>query len=209
MSEFMHTDLPEPVVPAMSICGSFAILPTTQSPPMSLPSAKLSLDLALMNFGDSMISRRYTVLTILFGTSMPTVDILSGMGAMRTFTTPRASARSPARFVTRASLTPCSSSISKRVTVGPRVTPTIAALMPKLLIAPSRRSLLTMISSRASTLATAPVRSRSTGGNSYPRGVSVRHGDRRLHRLRLFLDLGAADLFLAGRLSRCSWWKNA
>ncbi len=33
-----------------------------------------------------------------------------------------------------------------------------------------------------------------------PRGVGVRHGDCRLHRLRLFLDLGAADLFL-GRVA--------
>ena len=58
MREFMQTDLPEPVVPAMSIWGSFAILPTMQSPPMSLPRAKLSLDLALWKRGDSMISRR-------------------------------------------------------------------------------------------------------------------------------------------------------
>ena len=43
---------------------------------------------------------------ILFGTSMPTVDILSGIGAMRTLTTPRASAISPARFVSLLSFTP-------------------------------------------------------------------------------------------------------
>ena len=85
MSEFMHTDLPEPVVPAMSMCGSLAILPMMQLPPMSLPTANESLDLALRNAGESIISRRHTALTILFGTSMPTVEILSGIGAMRTF----------------------------------------------------------------------------------------------------------------------------
>ena len=46
ISEFMHTDLPDPVVPAISRCGSLEMLPTMQLPPMSLPSAKLSLDLA-------------------------------------------------------------------------------------------------------------------------------------------------------------------
>ena len=112
MSEFMHTDLPEPVVPAMSRCGSFEILPTTASPAISLPMAKESLDLDDANFFESIISRRYTVLMSLFGTSMPTVDILSGMGAIRTLTTPSASAISPARFVSLLSFTPCSSSMS-------------------------------------------------------------------------------------------------
>ena len=112
MSEFMHTDLPEPVVPAMSICGSLEMLPMMQLPPMSLPTANESLDLALRKAGESMISRRQTALTILFGTSMPTVEILSGMGAMRTFSTPSASARSPERFVILLSFTPASSSRS-------------------------------------------------------------------------------------------------
>ena len=39
------------------------------------------------------------MLTTLFGTSTPTVEILSGIGAIRTLTTPSESARSPARFV--------------------------------------------------------------------------------------------------------------
>ena len=42
--ELVHTDLPEPVVPAISRCGSFAILPTMQFPPMSLPTAKATLE---------------------------------------------------------------------------------------------------------------------------------------------------------------------
>ena len=45
MMEFMHTDLPEPVVPAISTWGSLAISPTMQLPPMSLPTAKATADL--------------------------------------------------------------------------------------------------------------------------------------------------------------------
>ena len=55
---FRHTDLPEPVVPAISICGSFAMFPIMQSPPMSIPTAKLSFDFAFVNFADSRISLR-------------------------------------------------------------------------------------------------------------------------------------------------------
>ena len=58
ISEFMPTDLPEPVVPAMSKCGSFEILPTTALPPISLPMAKVRSALEVRNFGQSMISRR-------------------------------------------------------------------------------------------------------------------------------------------------------
>ena len=58
MSEFMHTDLPEPVVPAMSRCGSFEMFPTTACPAMSLPIAKLSFDLDVAKRGESIISRR-------------------------------------------------------------------------------------------------------------------------------------------------------
>ena len=58
MSEFMHTDLPEPVVPAMSRCGSFDMLPTTGSPPMSLPTANEVTLFAALNLGESMMSRR-------------------------------------------------------------------------------------------------------------------------------------------------------
>ena len=57
-SEFMHTLLPEPVVPAISMWGSLAMLPTTHSPDMSLPMAKESVLFAFLNCGDSMTSRR-------------------------------------------------------------------------------------------------------------------------------------------------------
>ena len=38
--ELMHTDLPEPVVPAISMCGILAMSPMTGLPVMSLPTAK-------------------------------------------------------------------------------------------------------------------------------------------------------------------------
>ena len=57
MSVFMHTDLPEPVVPAMSMCGSLAMSPTMQLPLMSLPTANEILDLLLRKAGESMTSR--------------------------------------------------------------------------------------------------------------------------------------------------------
>ena len=40
----MQTDLPEPVAPAISKCGIFAISVTTTCPPMSFPAAKAMFD---------------------------------------------------------------------------------------------------------------------------------------------------------------------
>ena len=42
---FMHTDFPEPVAPAISTCGIFAISVTTAFPATSLPSANANFDL--------------------------------------------------------------------------------------------------------------------------------------------------------------------
>ena len=44
MRELVQTDLPEPVVPAISRWGSLAMLPTIQLPPMSFPRAKATLE---------------------------------------------------------------------------------------------------------------------------------------------------------------------
>ena len=57
ISVFMQTDLPEPVVPAISICGSLAMSPTMQLPLMSLPTAKEIFDLLFLKTGESMTSR--------------------------------------------------------------------------------------------------------------------------------------------------------
>ena len=112
MRELVHTDLPEPVVPAMSMWGSLAMLPTTQLPPISLPTAKDTLELLSMKALEPITSRMATGVTWRLGTSIPTVEILSGMGATRTADTPRARAMSSDSLVSLFSLTPCSSSSS-------------------------------------------------------------------------------------------------
>ena len=127
----MHTDLPDPVVPAMSIWGSLAILPTMGFPLMSLPTAKDTLEALSVKALEDRMSRTHTMLLWRLGTSMPTVEILSGMGATRTAEAPRARAMSPDRLVILFSLTPWSSSSSYRVMEGPRMTLTMRALTPK------------------------------------------------------------------------------
>ena len=52
------TDLPEPVVPAMSRCGMRARSTTTGSPPMVLPRQSGSLIGELLKSGPESISRR-------------------------------------------------------------------------------------------------------------------------------------------------------
>ena len=131
MRELVHTDLPEPVVPAMSRWGSLEMSHTTQRLLMSLPTAKDTLEVREQNSREPMTSWMGTALTWRLGTSMPTVEILSGMGAMRTAGAPRARAMSSARLVILLSFTPCSSSSSYRVTEGPRVTFTSLASTPK------------------------------------------------------------------------------
>ena len=102
----VQTDLPEPVVPAMSTWGSLAISPTMSLFPISRPMAKATGDGWLAKAADSMTSRMSTGLTVLLGTSMPSTEIFPGMGAMRTPLAPRARAISPARFVIWLSFTP-------------------------------------------------------------------------------------------------------
>ena len=165
MRELVHTDLPEPVVPAMSRWGSFAMLPTIQLPPMSLPTAKDTLEVLSRKARESMTSWIYTGETSLLGTSMPTMEILSGMGAMRTPWAPRARAMSSDRLVSLFSRTPWSSSSSYRVTEGPRVTLTMWASMPKERMVSSSRFWLAFSSPRASApMAPSPSFSRETGG---------------------------------------------
>ena len=165
MRELVHTDLPEPVVPAMSRWGSLAMLPTMQLPPMSLPTAKATLEGWSRNSLESMTSWMWTGLTSLLGTSMPTVEILSGIGAMRTPVAPRARAMSSARLVILLSLTPCSNSISYRVTEGPRTTLTMRASTPKDWMVSARRAWLACSSLAAPTpTSPPPSSSRETGG---------------------------------------------
>ncbi len=78
--EFMHTDLPEPVEPAISRWGILERSATATPPAMSLPSATVSLLLDETNALLSISSRMRTTVFFLLGTSMPTAA-LPGMGA--------------------------------------------------------------------------------------------------------------------------------
>ena len=109
MSEFVQTDLPEPVVPATRTCGKCETSPMIRLPLISSPTANAVVDLCPTNSSDSSSVRMDTGLTVRFGTSMPTTDCLSGMGAMRTPTAPSANAISSCRFVILESLTPAPS----------------------------------------------------------------------------------------------------
>ena len=128
--EFTQTDLPEPVVPAMRTWGIFAMLPTMTFPAMSLPMATESFDLEARNLSESIRSPNHTVARSRFGTSTPTVEILSGMGAMRTLSTPRDRAMSLPRFSIFESFTPWSRRSSYRVMEGPRTAPVMVAPTP-------------------------------------------------------------------------------
>ena len=75
-------------------------------PPMSLPTAKATVEGCWANSRDSITSRMRTAVTVLLGTSMPTAEILLGTGAMRTPLAPSARAMSSLRLVTLLSFTP-------------------------------------------------------------------------------------------------------
>ena len=112
MIVLMHTDLPEPVAPAMSTCGIFAMSATTGAPEIPLPSATAVGDFSRIISGLSSTSRRETVSIFSFGISMPTAG-LPGIGAsMRTPSAAMFSAMSSTRFTMRETFTPgagCSS----------------------------------------------------------------------------------------------------
>ena len=112
MIVLMHTDLPEPVAPAMSTCGILAMSATTGAPEMPLPRATAVGDFSRIISGLSSTSRRETVSIFSFGISMPTAG-LPGMGAsMRTPSAAMFSAMSSTRFTMRETFTPgagCSS----------------------------------------------------------------------------------------------------
>ncbi len=125
----IHTDFPEPVAPAMSRCGIFAISVTTTWPPISFPTAKDKLEEAFLKSSDSKISLKYTVVFSLLGTSIPTAD-LPGIGAsIRISAAAKLSLISSDSPTILLTLTPCSGRSSYRVTEGPQlilvtVTPT-------------------------------------------------------------------------------------
>ena len=131
--ELTQTDLPEPVVPAMSRCGIFARSVATMLPEMSRPSTTVSLLFSCLNSLESISSRMVTMPITLFGTSIP-IAALPGIGAsILTPSAARFSAISSERFVILLIFTPAAGCSSKRVTDGPRQILMILACTPKLL----------------------------------------------------------------------------
>ena len=92
----MHTLLPEPVVPAIKMCGIEARSAEMAAPLTSRPSAKASgaLALSLPNASLSSTPRRPTISIVSLGTSMPTNDWPGTGASMRSDGADSASARS-------------------------------------------------------------------------------------------------------------------
>ena len=111
ISEFIHTDLPMPVAPAISRCGIFAISKSIFLPVMSMPSAAVTLLFAFLNSSLSISVRRYTVETFLFGTSIP-MALLPGITPEIRTAEARLSEISSALLIMAATFVPDSGAIS-------------------------------------------------------------------------------------------------
>ena len=107
----------------MRTCGIFARSATYARPLSAFPSASGNSPFAVLNSGDSRISRRLTISGCGFGISTPTAPF-PGMGAtMRTLLAFIARARSASRFAIRLTFTPGAGITSNCVTIGPVVRP--------------------------------------------------------------------------------------
>ena len=101
-----HTDLPLPVLPAISRWGILHRSATWATPAMSLPRAMVRGLVIWRKLWLSKMLRMLTEARLRLGTSMPTAG-LPGMGAsIRMSATARLRARSSARDVMRLILTP-------------------------------------------------------------------------------------------------------
>ena len=131
MSVLMKTDLPEPVEPAISRWGIFAISPTMILPPISLPTANEIFEEAFSKGSDSRSSRKRTEEAVLLGTSIP-IAAFPGIGAsIRISDAARLSWMSSCSDRILLTFTPISGVSSKRVTLGPQVTFVIFTFTPK------------------------------------------------------------------------------
>ena len=122
------TDLPEPVVPATSICGALAKSVSTGLPEISLPIAILIKLLGSRYVGVSNNSIKRTISRLLFGTSMPIYGFPGITSTTRTEAIDIERAKSREILVTLDALTPGARSSSKRVTTGPGWASTTCAL---------------------------------------------------------------------------------
>src|SRR3989344_8786258 len=131
-SVLIETDLPVPVAPATNKWGILSKPANTGLPATSRPMDKGKKNLGFLYSSLSSISRKPTIETFLFGTSIPTRDfpgigasILMGWAA-------RARDKSELRVVILESFTPTAGLIVNWVTVGPTETSPISTSMPKL-----------------------------------------------------------------------------
>ena len=132
MMLFTHTDLPLPVLPAMSRWGILHRSVTCATPAMSLPRAMPSGEVMRRKLWLSKMLRMETAVFLWLGTSMPTAG-LPGMGAsIRTSATARFRAISSASEVMRLIFTPAMGCSSYRVTEGPREISSTRVRTPKL-----------------------------------------------------------------------------
>ena len=121
ISVFIHTDLPDPVEPAMRRCGILAISVVITCPLISIPTANDILDFAFLKFSDSTNSLNVTTDISLLGTSIP-IAAFPGIGASILISAAaRLSLISSARLSILLTLTPCSGCISNLVTAGPQL----------------------------------------------------------------------------------------
>ena len=165
INELIIEDLPAPVAPATNRCGILAKLAHRNKPSTSLPNA---INIGWVSFpetGERSTSPTATISRSEFGISIPTAD-LPGIGE-RILISPLATAY--AIFLESAliasTFTPCPSSISYLVTVGPRINPVTCA-------STENCSKTCLSAARTTSLAfdlpfaTGPARSRSILGNS-------------------------------------------
>ncbi len=125
MMVLMHTDLPEPVAPAISRCGIFSRSAMIGWPSRLRPSAIGSVARDRSHSAVSSSSRNVTTLAVGLGTSTPTAA-LPGIGAtIRIDGARMASARSSANAAIRPTFTPGAGATSYCVTTGPVVRPAI------------------------------------------------------------------------------------
>ena len=113
--ELIMTDLPEPVVPATSMCGIFAMSATTGFPAESRPMATSSGP--PVAYGRT--SPRCTLARRLLGISMPTYDVPRIGAKMRTFSAASVRAMSSSRFLILLTRSPSPISMRNVVTSGP------------------------------------------------------------------------------------------
>src|SRR3989338_7426772 len=133
IQELMRTDLPLPVVPAISTCGILAILATMGLPETSRPKATISLSLPRFIMSLSNFCRIVTYSSEWLGISMPT-RLRPGMGASILICpvgADKARAKSLDKAVIFESLVPRVISKAYWVTAGPLFTSVTWALMPK------------------------------------------------------------------------------